>query len=241
MIRTLIGGIILSALVATGAAAQTVHEIETLPGCPAAQELAAALDGTAVVLEDGASLEIEVPIEAGTSRIAITVMAIGDAPAALESVVEGEAEGRHFVPAGAWGYAAIGVESGEVGREADLRLTASGGAVALDQVTVEQLEEARETLPLVSAGELHRDTPLIAGGEPAATLLLPRMDEYRAVAEQFAADFEAKMGVALPTLDEADATDEQLAETTAIMVGNLATGPRSLQLYARKLIYADGA
>ncbi len=241
MTRTMIGAITLSALVAVGAAAQTVHEIEALPGCVPAQEFVEALDGFAVVLEEGASLEIAVPVEAGASRIAISVIALGETAASLDSVVEDETQGRHFVPAGAWGTVGIGVETGAVGREADLRLTASGGAVALDQVTVEKLEEARETLPLVSAGELHRETPLIVAGEAAATLLLPRMEKYRAVAEEFAADFEAQMGVALPTLDEAEATDEQLAETTAIMVGNLATGPRSLQLYARRLIYSDGA
>ncbi len=219
----------------------TVFEVEELAGGAPVQDVPAALDGSALVLSAGASLELAVPIPAGIARITIAVMAVGDEPAVLETLVEGEVGGQHFVPAGVWGDIGIGVESGEAGAEADIRLTAARGAVALDRVAVEKLEETHETLPLLSPGTLHRETPLVADGEAAATLLLPCMEEYRAVAEQFARRFTEATGVELPTIEESEATEEDLASDTCIMVGNLATGPLSLRLYARRLIYSDGA
>ncbi|MGD9496815.1 MAG: hypothetical protein AB7Y46_10985 [Armatimonadota bacterium] len=226
-------------IVALPALALTAAPVEGFG--PAAQAFASALDGSAVVLADGASVALSIPIPAGTWRIAITAMATGDRLAWLESLTEGEIVGRHLVPAGAWGEVGIGVESATVGEAADIRLTAVGAQVALDEVRLMKLEEPRESLPLTSPGVIHRETPLIAAGRPVAMLLLPRAPEYRAVAEQFAARFTAATGVTLPTIDEDAATSEDLAAGTTILVGNLATGPLSLRLYARGLIYSDGA
>ncbi len=227
--------------IALPAWAQEASAVEAVAPAARAQEFARAFDGSAVVLADGVSVDLSVPVEMGTWRIAITAMATGDESAWLESLTEGEIAGRHFVPAGEWGEIGIGVERATVGEAADIRLTAVGAQIALDEVRLMKLEEPKESLPLASPGTIHRETPLIAGGRPAATLLLPRAPDYRAVAEEFATRFAEATGVTLPTIDEDAATPEDLAAGTTILVGNLASGPLSLRLYARGLIYSDGA
>lgn len=216
-------------------------EIETLTEGAQAADFPGAADGMALVLADGASVQLTIPLGAGLYRVSITAMATGDEAAAIESLMAEATGGRHYVPAGQWGTIGLGLASGTVGPQAQVRLTARGAEVALDRVTVERLEESRESLPLVAPGTLHRETPLIADGQPAATLLLPRAPEYRAVAEEFGRRFAEHTGVTLPVLDEDGASAQELAAGTAIMVGNLASGPLSLRLYARRLIYADGA
>ncbi len=226
---------------AVSAPAQMASPVEDFAPGARAQEFAPALDGSAVALAEGDVVDLSVPIEAGTWRITITAMATGGQSAWLHSLVGGEFAGRHFVPAGEWGEVGIGVESATVGDAAEIRLTAVGGAIALDELTVTKIEEPKRSLPLVSPGVIHRETPLIAGGRPAATLLLPRVPDYREVAEEFAVRFAERTGVVLPTIDEDAATPEDLAAGTTILVGNLASGPLSLRLYARGLIFSDGA
>lgn len=159
------------------AAAQQVYHIDEV----AAGEPETAPVGPfehAVVLKDGASIDLAVPIEPGLCHVSITARAVGEMEATLATLVEGETGMRHRVPADVWGRVGLGVASDLAGEAADVTLTARGGAVALGQVAAERLEVSHETLPLVSPGVIHRETRLIADGEAAATLILPRMAEY---------------------------------------------------------------
>ncbi len=222
------------------AAKPQLYQAEELSDAVAV-ELDEALDGRAVVIEDGATLDLSLPLTPAVWRVTITAMALGEEPARVASLLAGEVAGQHFIPAGEWIEIGLGVEQPVGGDTVALALTAEGGAVAIDQVQVAELMASRESLPLTSPGTIVRRTPLIEGGAAAALLLLPEAEEYRLVAEAFGEAFEAKTGVALPSKLADEVTEEDLAAQTCIIAGNLGTDALSMRLYARMLIYSDAA
>ncbi|MFP3903347.1 MAG: FG-GAP-like repeat-containing protein, partial [Armatimonadota bacterium] len=199
----------------------------------------AASDGQAVTITTDHTLDTDVPIQPGLFSIAITAMSASDEAAKLAVTLEEETESVHFVPAGQWGTVRIGVQSRDVGETVQMQITAPEGPVILDTIEVTEVEPSHETLPLVSPGTIYRQTPLVTDGNAAALVLVPRLEQYQQTAQDFVEAFEEKTGVALPTKSEPEATEEDLAEQTCIVFGNLASGPVALRLYGRRLIYSD--
>lgn len=228
--------VIIFALTVT--AALGASEAETFTVTPAT-DLPDATGGTAVTVEAGETLEMEIPIEAGTQAIEITARPLEEGPLNVEVLLEGEISTHHYLPAGVWGGIRIGVMSRDVGDTVQMQLTPDG-PMAVDTVEVSEIEPSHETLPLTSAGRIVRETPLVADGQAAAVILEPAEEDYRQVAADFGTRFEEKTGVSLPTIPEDGVTEEQLRAQTCIVLGNLATGPVALRLYARHLIYSDG-
>jgi hypothetical protein len=99
---------------------------------------------------------------------------------------------------------------------------------------------ATKSLPLTEPYTPHLETRLVTDGRPQALVLLPEDPEYAAVAEEFLSRFEQATGVRLPVLPEADFVNRKPEAETAVLLGNFATGPLALRLYANKLICSDG-
>lgn len=98
----------------------------------------------------------------------------------------------------------------------------------------------RTSEPLTAAHQPTRETILVAGGQPQALLLIPEDDAFARVAADLNTALQAKLGVALPTMPEREYMAAPRGPRTVIVVGNYATGPLALRLYANKLIVSDG-
>ncbi|HCU34981.1 MAG TPA: hypothetical protein DGT21_05835 [Armatimonadetes bacterium] len=98
----------------------------------------------------------------------------------------------------------------------------------------------RTSEPLTAAYQPTRQSVLLAGAQPAAVLLIPEDDAFAHVAADLNAALQAKLGVALPTMPEREYMAAVTDARTVIVVGNYATGPLALRLYANKLIVSDG-
>ncbi len=98
----------------------------------------------------------------------------------------------------------------------------------------------RTSEPLTAAYQPTRRAALLAGGQPAALLLMPEDDTFGGVAADLNAALRAKLGVALPTMPEREYIAAVTEARTVIVVGNYSTGPLALRLYANKLIVSDG-
>ncbi len=87
---------------------------------------------------------------------------------------------------------------------------------------------------------LHLDTALVAGGKPAAVLVVPA-GRYRAEAEKIRAAVQAATGVALPIRELRDCPEPEklVAETNLITFGNMADNPFLFHLYCRWLTLLD--
>ncbi|MCD6360738.1 MAG: hypothetical protein J7M38_07715, partial [Armatimonadetes bacterium] len=120
--------IMMAATLVSMAGAQ-VFQVEKFTSAPAV-ELPEALDGRAVVIEDGETLELKLELAAATWRVTVTVMGLGDEPVFVTSLLAGEVEGRHFVAAGEWTEIGLGVEQAVGADTVTLTLTADGSAVA---------------------------------------------------------------------------------------------------------------
>ncbi|MFO7945550.1 MAG: FG-GAP-like repeat-containing protein [Armatimonadota bacterium] len=215
------------------------YQVEELAGEVEPTALKAATGGTAVTVETGASLHLEVPVQPGLFSIAIAAMSGTDEATKLTIMLEEDTESVHFVPGGQWGTVRVGVQSREVGRAVQMELSAPDAPVMLDTVKVTEVEPSHETLPLTAPGTIVRQTPLVTDGEAAAMVLVPRLEQYQKAAQDFVSAFEEKTGVALPTKSETEATKEDLTGQTCIVFGNIASDPVALRLYARHLIYSD--
>ena len=98
----------------------------------------------------------------------------------------------------------------------------------------------RTSEPLNAPHQPTRETVLLADGQPAAVVLIPEDDAFARVAADLNAALQAKLGVALPTMPEREYMAAATDARTVIVVGNYATGPLALRLYANKLIVSDG-
>ncbi|MDP6778488.1 MAG: hypothetical protein QGI83_17165, partial [Candidatus Latescibacteria bacterium] len=80
---------------------------------------------------------------------------------------------------------------------------------------------------------------LIADGRPDALIARPEQDEFAPLADEFADRFVASTGVRLPIVPEGEASSAIDGRSPLIVLGNSASGPLALRLYANKLIGAD--
>ena len=195
-------------------------------------------DGKAVRVAPGKAVTLRVPVGAGIWRLALSIQAEGANDATLVVRSEDQVLGRHYAPAGAWGSATIGVQSTEDG-EFEIDLSASGAPILVDTVDASELAASKRSRPLTKAGKIVRETPVLKGGKARVRLVLPVDAAMRQAAQEFAAAFRDKTGATLDTLDEAKMTKKDWRAGPAIMVGNLMSGPWSLRLYQRRLIYSD--
>ncbi len=97
-----------------------------------------------------------------------------------------------------------------------------------------------KSTPLTEPYRPHPQTMLVTDGQPQAIVLVPEDTDYVSVAQEFVSRFEQATGVRLPTLPETDFVRDRPQARSLVLLGNFATGPLALRLYANKLICADG-
>jgi FG-GAP-like repeat len=90
---------------------------------------------------------------------------------------------------------------------------------------------------LTAPKQLVRDTPVVVGGKPVATVLHPDSDAGRAAAAAVVAMVRERTGVTLPARTGTP-KDRQPSETTFV-VGNVFTNPAMLLLYSRQMTPVD--
>lgn len=99
--------------------------------------------------------------------------------------------------------------------------------------TVHSFTEVTEPKALV------RQTPVVEGGQPRATIIAPADEGWRAVASEVQAGIRELTGAELPIVSADEITDEAMRATTAIVLGNVVNNRRMLYLYAHRFVYAD--
>lgn len=95
-------------------------------------------------------------------------------------------------------------------------------------------------LDVTEAHELTPDTVLVADGQPTAVIVAPVEAEWAAEAESLAGVIEQATG-ARPEIRPGDSvTNEELAATNAVLLGNVANNRAFLYPYMHDQAYADG-
>ncbi|MBT4819224.1 MAG: hypothetical protein HON70_26180, partial [Lentisphaerae bacterium] len=95
--------------------------------------------------------------------------------------------------------------------------------------------------PLTKPYRLPRETVLVSDRQPTALVLVPNDAVYAPLAAQFVTRFEQETGIRLPTCPESDAPGRGPDTGTFVILGNAATGPLALRLYANRLVASDAA
>lgn len=109
-------------------------------------------------------------------------------------------------------------------------------ALLLNLAAAEPLPEMVSE-PLSQAYQPRPTTVLVQAGQPAAVLCIPVRDDFAKLAPAVSAKLQRLLGVAVPTVAEADWRPDGRA---AILFGNAFTGPVVRRLYANHLVASDG-
>jgi len=106
--------------------------------------------------------------------------------------------------------------------------------IRLEKSTKQAFADVTEPKPLFP------DTTLVEGGEARAIIVAPQDVEWAAIAAEVASAIKEATGVALPIVTDDEVTDEDLAETNAIVVGSIVNNMALLYPYSHQLTFADG-
>ncbi|MBD3293414.1 MAG: hypothetical protein GF393_10855, partial [Armatimonadia bacterium] len=88
---------------------------------------------------------------------------------------------------------------------------------------------------------LYPETTLVEGGEPRAIIVASQDEQWTEVAAEVQAAIEEATGASLQIVGDDEVTDEDLADTNAIVVGSIVNNMALLYPYSHQLTFADGA
>jgi len=105
-------------------------------------------------------------------------------------------------------------------------------AVKSNVMSFNDVTEAKQSFP---------DTVLVAGGEPQAVIVTPEGEQWQQVAAAVQDLVRGLTGANLPIKQADEISDEELKETNAVVIGNVANNRRLLYLYSHYYVFADSA